>query len=402
MEKLITDRLLTFLQTNQLLSDHQHGFLPSRSTTTQLLACVNDWTSLKASKKPCYVVYLDFKKAFDSVDHAKLITKLHAYGIQGPLLKWIKAYLSNRTQSVSIASTLSDPKPIISGILQGSCIGPILFLIFINDLLDSLPDIKLAAYADDIKLYHSDPILIQTALDKVSTWCSLWQLTLSPTKCCSISLGTGPPHTFSILDNPIPTVTSIVDLGITIDSTLSFSSHIKQMVKKAKKTSWVTLKCFTSGNRANLLKAYTTYVRPKLEYCTQIWSPQTKADTFLIERVQKHFTRQVYFRSGLKKKPYEQRLRALKLDSLEDRRIKQDLSIAHKIFHELTFCPNVLQRKHIARPLIHNFRLQADRNMPKYRSLFFSNRIVPLWNNFTDEQINFTAENFQNLLHPPK
>ena len=76
------------------------------------------------------------------------------------------------------------------------------------------------------------------------------------------------------------------------------------MVKKAKKTSWVTLKCFTSGNRANLLKAYTTYVRPKLEYCTQIWSPQTKADAFLVERVQKHVTRQIYFRSGLKKKPY--------------------------------------------------------------------------------------------------
>ena len=402
MEKLITERLLKFLQTNNLLSDHQYGFLPSRSTTTQLLSCVNDWTSLKASKQPCYVVYLDFKKAFDSVDHTKLLAKLFAYGIKGPLLRWIKAYLSDRYQSVSIDSILSDPKPIVSGILQGSCIGPVLFLIFINDLLDSLPDIKLAAYADDIKLYHSDPLLIQEALDKVSDWCSLWQLCLSPTKCCSISLGTGPCQTFTILDNPIPNVTSIIDLGITIDSTLDFSSHIKKMVKKAKQTSWVTLKCFTSGNRANLLRAYTTYVRPKLEYCTQVWSPQTKAEAFLIERVQKHFTRQIYFRSGLKKAPYEKRLRTLKLDSLEDRRIKQDLSLAHKIFHELSFCPNLLRRKHIARPLIHNFRLQQDRLAPKYRSLFFSNRIVPLWNNLTDDQINLTAQSFHNFLHPLK
>ena len=402
MEKLITDRLLTYLQTNHLLSDHQHGFLPSRSTTTQLLSCVNDWTSLKASNRPCYVVYLDFKKAFDSVDHSKLTQKLEAYGIQGPLLKWIKAYLSNRTQSVSIASILSDPKPIISGILQGSCIGPILFLIFINDLLDSFPDIKLAAYADDIKLYHSNPLLIQTALDRVSNWCNLWQLSLSPTKCCGISLGSGPSHTFSILDNPIPNLTSIVDLGVTIDPTLNFSAHVKQMVKKAKQASWVTLKCFTSGNRANLIKAYTTYVRPKLEYCTQVWSPQTKADSFLIERVQKHFTRQIYFRSGLKKKPYELRLKTLKLDTLEDRRIKQDMTLAHKIYHELTFCPNLLQRKHISRPLVHNYRLQQDTLTPKYRSLFFSNRIVPLWNKFTDEQIHFTAGDFYNLLNPNK
>ena len=402
MEKLITDRLLKFLQTNNLLSDHQHGFLPSRSTTTQLLSCLNDWTLLKASKKPCHVIYLDFKKAFDSVDHSKLSVKLKAYGITGPLLQWIKAYLSNRFQSVSVNSTLSDPKPIASGILQGSCIGPILFLIFINDLLDSFPNIKLAAYADDIKLYHSDPLLIQEALDNISDWCTLWQLCLSPTKCCSISLGTGPCHSFTILNNSIPIVTSIVDLGITVDATLNFSSHINKMVKKAKQASWVTLKCFTSGNRANLLKAYTTYVRPKLEYCTQVWSPQTKADAFLIERVQKHFTRQIYFRSGLKKAPYEQRLRTLKLDSLEDRRIKHDLSLAHKIFHELTFCPNILQRKHIARPLIHNFRLQQDRFLPQYRSLFFSNRIVPLWNNFTDEQINLTAQNFHKILHPIK
>ena len=399
MEKLVTDRLLSYLQTEGLLSDYQHGFLPSRSTTTQLLSCVNDWITLKSTKQPCYVVYLDFKKAFDSVDHNKLIAKLHAYGIQGPLLHWIQAYLSNRSQTVSIGSTRSDPKPIVSGILQGSCIGPILFLVFINDLLDSFPDIKLAAYADDIKLYHSNPDLIQTALDSVSTWCSLWQLSLSPSKCCSISLGTGPPHTFTILDNPIPNVTSIIDLGITIDQTLNFTSHIDKMVKKAKQASWVTLKCFTSGNRTNLIKAYTTYVRPKLEYCTQIWSPQTKADAFLIERVQKHFTRQIYFRTDLKKRPNEERLRYLILDSLENRRIKQDLSLAHKIFHEHSFCPNVLQRKHNARPLIHNFRLQQDGNVPHYRSLFFSNRIVPLWNKFSDDQINLTADNFHNLLH---
>jgi hypothetical protein len=404
MEKTITDILLRYLQSNHLLSDFQHGFLPCRSTTTQLLSCVNDWTKLKASKKSCYVVYLDFKKAFDSVDHSKLLVKLQAYGIQDPLLAWIKSYLSNRSQTVTIDSCLSEPKPIISGILQGSCIGPVLFLIFINDLLDSLSHtgVKIAAYADDIKLYHSNPELIQESLDLVSAWCSLWQLSLSPTKCCSISLGSGPSHIFSILDSHIPNVATIVDLGVTIDSSLNFSAHIQKMVKKAKQTSWVTLKCFTSGNRSNLLKAYTTYVRPKLEYCTQIWSPQTKADAFLIERVQKHFTRMIFFRSGLKKKSYEERLRKLNLESLESRRIKHDLSIAHKIYHEQTFCPNVLQRKTINRHLVHNYRLQQDRLTPKYRSLYFSNRIVPLWNNFSDEQINFTAQSFHNLLHPPK
>jgi len=192
---------------------------------------------------------------------------------------------------------------------------------------------------------------------------------------------------------------SPIDLGVTIDKTLNFSSHIRSMVKKATQTSWITLKCFTSGNRENLIRAYTTYVRPKLEYCTQLWSPQSRADSDLIERAQKHFTRMIYFRCGYRKEPYQARLRKLELDSLEIRRTKLDMCFAHKIYHEYLHCPNVLQKKMIHRPLVHNLRLQKEVHVPKFHSLFFANRIVTLWNKFTDEQL-LNANKFHELIFP--
>ena len=402
MEKIITNRLLSHFISNDLISTKQHGFLPNRSTTTQLLSCVNDWTTAKANRIPCYVIYLDFKKAFDSVDHLKLMAKLQAYGITGNLLAWIRAYLDNRVQRVSINTSYSAPKQVLSGILQGSCIGPLLFIAYINDLLESLTGVQVAAYADDIKLYGPDPNLLQSALDTVSNWCDAWQLMLSPTKCCSISLSNGPHHVFTINGTPLPQSPDITDLGVLIDQSLDFSSHIEAMVKKAKQTSWITLKCFSSGNRQNLLRAYTTYVRPKLEYCPQIWSPQTQANIKLIERVQKHYTKRMFYRCGFKKQPYEERLKRLQLDTLESRRTRLDLVLAHKIYHENTHCPDVLQKKTIQRTLVHNFRLQKDIHVPNFRSLFFSNRIVNLWNKFTDEQIQFTSTDFHNLLFPVK
>ena len=404
MEKMVTNRLLSFLTKNDLISTYQHGFLPKRSTCTQLASCINDWTTLKATKTPCYVIYLDFKKAFDSVDHSKLISKLTSHGITGLLSSWIHSYLSHRVQRVAVKDSLSRYKPVDSGILQGSCIGPLLFVTYINDLLDTLSKqgIKVAAYADDIKLYGPDPNLLQLALNYVTQWCETWQLKLSPDKCCSISLSNGPDHQFNIQGVPLTCSDSIVDLGVTIDNSLDFTSHILAMVKKAKQTSWITLKCFTSGYRVNLLRAYTTYVRPKLEYCPQIWNPQSRSDILLIERVQKHFTKQIFYRCGYKKQPYEIRLQRLNLDSLESRRLRLDLCFAHKTYHNLLHCPDVLQIKDISRTLVHNHRLENQICVPKFRGNFFSNRIVKFWNKFTDEQIELDANSFHNLLFPPR
>ena len=399
LEKLVTQRILSYLMKFNLLSSQQHGFLPSRSTTTQLLSCLSDWTLAKAKKEPCYVIYLDFKKAFDSVDHSKLLHKLSSYGIEGQVKGWIGSYLGNRQQRVSVEDKLSAPAPVTSGILQGSCIGPVLFVLYINDLLDLLSQngVCVAAFADDIKLYSNDPKKLEAAMGVVEAWSQKWQLFLSAEKCQSISLGAGPQHQFTLLGHPLPQENQIKDLGIIIDPSLNFSIHIEKVAKKAKSASWVVLKCFNSGRVQALTRAYVTYIRPKVEYATQVWSPQSKADTKLIEGVQKHFTRMVWAKCFPQqvRPSYHDRLKFLNLETLESRRLKLDLSLAHKIYHGLSHCPGVLKKKILPRVLVHNMRLEKDVYKCKCRTLYFGNRIVSTWNAFSDTTLSLSVKAFK-------
>ena len=155
MERIINTQLIDYLLQNQLITKHQHGFLRKHSTTTNLLETLNDFTLALNNKLTTDVIYIDFQKAFDTVSHTKLLAKLSAYGICGDLLLWISAFLSGRTQVVRISSTLSDPIHIISGVPQGSVLGPSLFLIYINDLPDCLQlrNVYVKLYADDAKMY---------------------------------------------------------------------------------------------------------------------------------------------------------------------------------------------------------------------------------------------------------
>ena len=155
MEKIIRDHINKHMQLNKLYSPHQHGFRKGRSCSTQLLEVTEDWTKLLDEDNSVDCIYLDYKKAFDSVPHQRLMIKLHAYGIRGKLWKWIIAYLSNRQQQVVINGVASESTDVMSGIPQGSILGPELFLIFINDLPESIksPDGAVKLFADDTKLY---------------------------------------------------------------------------------------------------------------------------------------------------------------------------------------------------------------------------------------------------------
>ena len=154
LESLITSNLVNFLLTHKLISKSQHGFMKRHSTCTNLLESLKDWTLSLSNRKSVIVGYIDFQRAFDSISHAKLIHKLISYGIDGNLLYWIQAFLSDRTQSVRIGSTLSSSCMVTSGVPQGSVLGPILFNIFINDITDSVQDhVTVKLFADDVKLY---------------------------------------------------------------------------------------------------------------------------------------------------------------------------------------------------------------------------------------------------------
>ena len=162
---------MSWLLEHKLITRDQHGFLKRHSTTTNLLESINDWTMTISNRKSTTIAYLDFKSAFDCIPHSKLIHKLFtSYGIQGNLLFWFKAFLSNRTHRVRINSSFSHPCSVTSGVPQGSCLGPLLFNLFINDVTDHLnPTVKAKLFADDLKLYtdlsYCSPNNLQPQLD---------------------------------------------------------------------------------------------------------------------------------------------------------------------------------------------------------------------------------------------
>ena len=174
------EEMVSHLLANQLITKDQHGFLSKKSVTSQLLECTNDWTKCIADQKPFDIVYLDFSKAFDSVSHTKLLQKLSSYGFSGLLLSWLKAFLWRRKQRVLVGDAYSDYADVVSGVPQGSVLGPILFLLCVDDIIDMLnthvgTNAKLKLFADDVKLYSSVPINgnhsdANLLLESVCTW----------------------------------------------------------------------------------------------------------------------------------------------------------------------------------------------------------------------------------------
>ena len=192
--------VMDHLTKNELISDKQYGFLPGRSTTLQLLKYLDHCIAAIVEGKHVDSVYLDFSKASDSVPHRRLLGKLEMYGIKGALLSWITSFLSGRTQKVVVNGHNSQPDAVVSGVPQGSVLGPLLFVIYINDLPDMLSSSCLM-FADDSKVYRKinnedDMIKLQQNLVALEEWSNNWLLRFHPGKCKVISIGESTSTTF--------------------------------------------------------------------------------------------------------------------------------------------------------------------------------------------------------------
>jgi hypothetical protein len=212
--------------------------------------------------------------------------------VSGKLLNWVTDFLFNRVQAVKVNNSISDFVAVKSGVPQGSVLGPVLFLLYINDIVDIFgTGLSVKLFADDVKIYAvindiNDVAIFQAGLDALHAWSADWQLPISIQKCNILHLGrNNNNYTYSVDGIILPNVSDIVDLGITVDGNLRFSHHYRCMVNKANHRASLILKSFVCREPKLLFKAFTVYVLPLVEYCSPVWAPTYKKDIEIIERV---------------------------------------------------------------------------------------------------------------------
>lgn len=335
LESIIRDALMDHLNGHGLLADQQHGFRPKRSCNSQLLQTIDTWSRLLEDGIPLDVVYLDFSKAFDTVPHRRLLNKLQSYGVSGKLLSWIEAFLSGRCQQVALGGCLSNMVQVASGVPQGSVLGPLLFLLYVNDLPEVV-SCPVTLFADDTKLFsgistRSDALKMQADLDALVEWSETWQLPFNRDKCKVMHIGSANQE-FEFYMRGIQLDSTEVerDLGVHIDPLLKFRQQAAAAVAKATQVLAVIRRSFALIDEMTLPLLFKSLVRPHLEYGNLVWGPFNREDQQAVERVQRRATRLV---ASIQHHEYQTRLQILKLPSLYYRRKRGNMIYVYQMLH---------------------------------------------------------------------
>jgi hypothetical protein len=355
------------------------------------------WTSHFDNHNAYDCIYLDFAKAFDKVPHKRLVAKLESIGINGKLLRWIEDFLKNRNQIVVIKDTHSETKPVTSGIPQGSVLGPILFIVFINDLPDTVES-NLKIFADDTKIFRlinniNDKELLQRDLDKILEWSSTWQMPFNIDKCKVIHYGgNNQNYDYTLNDQPLTPDNTEKDLGVLFDKELKFTHHISQIVSKANSRLGLIKSMFQNLDSSILLPLYKSLVRPLLEYCVSVWNPTLKMNINEIEKVQRRATKLI---KEIKHLDYPSRLKYLKLDSLLFRRRRQDMIQVYRIFNKIdNLDPYIFfTLSESANTRGHPLKINKPRAQTNLRLHSFSRRTINDWNKLDRNTVLSTSIN---------
>ena len=258
---------------DDLFTNHQHGFIKTKSCVTQLLETIEKWTELLDQGYSVDVIYLDFQKAFDSVPHQRLLKKIYGYGIRGNLYNWIEDFLTHRRQRVVMNSAKSEWANILSGIPQRSVLGPLLFLLYINDL-PSVVRLYIKIFTDDTKLFSAikdeyDSEVLQNDLYLLDEWSRTWQINFNTTKCKVLHLGKKNQQEIYLMHehdkttlSSMENVTEHPDLGTLMDTSLSFNKHISSIILKANKILATIKRSFKYLTEQTFPLLYKSLVRP--------------------------------------------------------------------------------------------------------------------------------------------
>ena len=392
LERIIFQELHNFLSENCLLSDEQFGFRRGRSTEDQLFLTYNHISLQWDNGNIIDLILFDFAKAFDMVNHTILVQKLQCIGLHGQLLTWLNDFLTGRTMQVVIKNTLSSSKAVQSGVPQGSILGPILFLIYINNVARHLKS-HYKIFADDIKIYmcvsktQFDVQSVQSDINLLQATASSWGLSMNSKKCAVIRFQRRfheqARPLYYLNGEELPWTHSHTDLGVTIDDTLRFHGQARVAARKAGGIAHSFLKATLCRDPDFMLHILCTHIRPVLEYASVVWNTGYNEDIRRLEAVQRLWTRHT---KGLGDMDYGERLKSLDLYSVKGRLLRTDLMKCWKIFHGL--CPikpsDLWDTSTERRTRGNRFKIRVRRCQLDTRARFFSERVGHEWNSLPD------------------
>lgn len=317
--------------------------------------------------------------------------KLRYYGISEQSEKWIESFLSNRTQTVLLENKSSNTIPVTSGVPQGTVLGPILFLIYINDLPDYLQHSQIRLFADDSIIYRTiksqtDCLKLQEDIEAAIRWEQDWLMSFHPDKCNILRVTTKkqPVHFYYNMHGHIlESVKTAKYLGITLSSDLKWNTHIQQTVAKANRSLSFIRRNLKVNSKTIKERAYQTLVRPKLEYCCTVWDPYTEENIYKLEQVQRRAARYVCHRHH-NTSSVSDMMNTFNWYTLQERRLKTRLQMFYKIVNHEVAIPSqeILiesQSKTKTRSTHENTYRQIQCNKNSFKFSFFC-RTIKDWN----------------------
>ncbi len=386
-EQFIRNHVLNYVESR--IISNQHGFVNKKSCFSNILETVDTIINMLEEGTPVDVFYFDFCKAFDSVPHYRLLTKLENYGITGPVLSIIKDFISDRSMRTVVRGSYSTIRNVLSGVPQGSVLGPLLFVLYINDLPNGLNNTS-KLFADDLKLICNAANVnsIEADLACLERWEELWLIKFNTSKCkvMHLNFNNNDNMSHSLDGTVLDPIDEEKDLGLLTTCNLDWKENIYTCIKEANRMmAWIT-RNIVNKERNVMLNIFKTLVRPKLEYCVQIWNPVARHGNWSIivelESVQRRFTRMINEIGTL---PYSERLLALGLTTLAERRIRGDLIETFKVINGIVdYGKSVFNVSRSGTNIVSKAKYEGDTDRFRINELkfaFLPERVKSYWNN---------------------
>jgi ribonuclease P/MRP protein subunit RPP40 len=383
LERVVNTQLRAFLKSHGNIHTTQHGFVEGRSTLTNHLECDRHIAKCLADGCAYDIITFDFQKAFDKAPHQCVIDAAASFGLSSRSIHWLASFLSGRTQQVKVNNCYSITHKVVSGVVQGSVLGPVLYTMLTDSLLKAIT-LPSLAFADDLKVIACcskfSHQTVQDTIDVVSAWAEAHQMPLSDEKCAVMHCGKRQPkRTYMLNGQHLATVASVNDLGVIRTPGFISTEQCTTVACKASRAANCIRRSFSYGSRKLLWPAFQAYVLPTLMFCASSWAPCLLRDIDVIEKVQRRYTKTIH---GLHDLPYDKRLQELGALTLVNRRTYADMTLVFKCLHGMTNCSpsalGLMVAENSTRSAAH--RLIQTRIANRAHGASFSCRAPSSWN----------------------